>query len=108
MEDFAKAKKDIKKFLEDKLLPGQSLLSQFGEDLKRDKRKFEESINICEESLEEEHENAKELLLASKNWYVRTAAQKVFKPNDPSDLELALKYKRIMEQKKIEKRSKKL
>ena len=44
MEDFAKAKKDIKKFLEDKLLPGQSLLSQFGEDLKRDKRKFEESI----------------------------------------------------------------
>ena len=95
MEDFAKAKKDIKKFLEDKLLPGQSLLSQFGEDLKRDKRKFEESINICEESLEEEHENAKELLLASKNWYVRTAAQKVFKPNDPSDLELALKYKRM-------------
>ena len=95
MEDFAKAKKDIKKFLEDKLLPGQSLLSQFGEDLKRDKRKFEESINICEESLEEEHENTKELLLASKNWYVRTAAQKVFKPNDPSDLELALKYKRM-------------
>ena len=44
MEDFAKAKKHIKKFLEDKLLPGQSLHSQFGEDLKRDKRKFEESI----------------------------------------------------------------
>ena len=33
IEQFAKSKRDIKKFLEDKLLPGQSLLSQFGEDL---------------------------------------------------------------------------
>ena len=92
---FAKSKKEIKKFLEDKLLPGQALLSQFGEDLKRDKRKFEENINICQESLEEEHENTKELLLSSIDWYVRTAAQKVFLPNEPSDLQKALKYKRM-------------
>ena len=91
IEQFANSKKDIKKFLEDKLLPGQSLLAQFGEDLKRDKKKFEENINICEESLEQEHENAKELLLASTDWYVRTAAQKVFTPSEPSDLEKALK-----------------
>ena len=95
IEQFANSKKDIKKFLEDKLLPGQSLLAQFGEDLKRDKKKFEENINICEESLEQEHENAKELLLASTDWYVRTAAQKVFTPSEPSDLEKALKYKRM-------------
>ena len=95
IEQFAKSKMDIKKFLEDKLLPGQSLLSQFGEDLKRDKKKFEENINICEESLELEHENAKELLLSSTDWYVRTAAQKVFTPNEASDLENALKYKRM-------------
>ena len=95
IEQFAKSKKEIKKFLEDKLLPGQALLSQFGEDLKRDKRKFEENINICQESLEEEHENTKELLLSSTDWYVRTAAQKVFLPNEPSDLQKALKYKRM-------------
>ena len=95
IENFAKSKKDIQKFLEDKLLPGQNLLSQFQEDLKRDKKKFEENINICEESLEEEHENAKELLLASSNWYIKTAAQRVFNPNDQSDLEKALKYKRM-------------
>ena len=95
IEQFAKSKRDIKKFLEDKLLPGQSLLSQFGEDLKRDKKKFEDNINTCEESLELEHENAKELLLSSTDWYVRTAAQKVFTPNEPSDLEKALKYKRL-------------
>ena len=95
IEQFAKSKRDIKKFLEDKLLPGQSLLSQFGEDLKRDKKKFEDNINTCEESLELEHENAKELLLSSSDWYVRTAAQKVFTPSEPSDLEKALKYKRM-------------
>ena len=95
MEQFAKSKKEIKKFLEDKLLPGQNLLHQFGEDLKRDKRKLEENINICEESLEEEHENTKELLLSSTDWYVRTAAQKVFLPNEPSDLQKALRYKRM-------------
>ena len=95
IEQFAKSKKEIKKFLEDKLLPGQALLSQFGDDLKRDKRKFEENINICQESLEEEHENTKELLLSSTDWYVRTAAQKVFLPNEPSDLQKALKYKRM-------------
>ena len=95
VEDFAKSKKEIQNFLEEKLLPGQSLLSKFGEDLKRDKKKFEENINICEESLFEEHENAKELLLNSNNWYIRTAAQKVFKPNEFSDLEYALKYKRM-------------
>ena len=95
IEQFAKSKRDIKKYLEDKLLPGQSLLSQFGEDLKRDKKKFEDNINTCEESLELEQENAKELLLSSSDWYVRTAAQKVFTPSEPSDLEKALKYKRM-------------
>ena len=95
IEQFGKSKMDIKRFLEDKLLPGQNLLAQFEEDLKRDKKKFEENINICEESLELEHENAKELLLSSTDWYVRTAAQKVFAPNEASDLEKALKYKRM-------------
>ena len=95
IENFSKSKKEIQKYLEEKLLPGQNLLSEFGDELKRDKKKFEENINICAESLEEEHENAKELLVASNNWYIKTAAQKVFYPNDPSDLEKALKYKRM-------------
>ena len=95
IENFSKSKKEIQKYLEEKLLPGQNLLSEFGDELKRDKKKFEENINICAESLEEEHENAKELLIASNNWYVKTAAQKVFYPNEPSDLEKALKYKRM-------------
>ena len=95
IENFSKSKKEIQKYLEEKLLPGQNLLSEFGDELKRDKKKFEENINICAESLEEEHENAKELLVSSNNWYIKTAAQKVFYPNDPSDLEKALKYKRM-------------
>ena len=95
IEDFANSKKEIQKYLEEKLLPGQNLLSQFVDDLKRDKKKFEENINICQENLEEEHENAKELLMASSNYYIRTAAQKVFRPNEPSDLEKALRYKRM-------------
>ena len=95
IENFSKSKKEIQKYLEEKLLPGQNLLSEFGDELKRDKKKFEENINICAESLEEEHENAKELLIASNNWYIKTAAQKVFYPNEPSDLEKALKYKRM-------------
>ena len=95
IEDFDKSKKEIKKYLEEKLLPGQNLLSQFGDDLKRDKKKFEENINICGDSLEEEHENAKELLLASSNWYIKTAAQRVFRPNEQSDLEKALRYKKM-------------
>ena len=95
IEDFDKSKKEIKKYLEEKLLPGQNLLSQFGDDLKRDKKKFEENINICEDSLEEEHENAKELLLASSNWYIKTAAQRVFRPSEQSDLEKALRYKKM-------------
>ena len=43
IEQFGKSKMDIKRFLEDKLLPGQNLLAQFEEDLKRDKKKFEEN-----------------------------------------------------------------
>ena len=88
-------KKTIKKFLEDKFHPGQVLLGKFAEDLKRDKQKFEENINICEDSLEEENNNVRRLLLASTNWYVKTAAQKVYHPNDPTDLEKALKYKKL-------------
>ena len=38
IEQFGKSKMDIKRFLEDKLLPGQNLLAQFEEDLKRDKK----------------------------------------------------------------------
>ena len=33
--------------------------------------------------------------MASSNYYIRTAAQKVFRPNEPSDLEKALRYKRM-------------
>ena len=104
IENFSKSKKEIQKYLEEKLLPGQNLLSEFGDELKRDKKKFEENINICAESLEEEHENAKELLIASNNWYIKTAAQKVFYPNEPSDLE---KAKECTEPKKTEEKSKK-
>ena len=95
IDEFAKSKKTIKKFLEDKFHPGQVLLGKFAEDLKRDKQKFEENINICEDSLEEENNNVRRLLLASTNWYVKTAAQKVYHPNDPTDLEKALKYKKL-------------
>ena len=95
LDEFSKSKKSIKKFLEEKFSPGQAILAKFAEDLRRDKQKFEENINICEDSLEEENENIRKLLLSSTNWYVRTAAQKVYLPNDPSDLEKALKYKRM-------------
>ena len=95
LEEFSKSKKSIKKFLEDKFSPGQEILAKFADDLRRDKQKFEENINICEDSLEEENENIRKLLLASTNWYVKTAAQKVYLPRDPSDLEKALKYKRM-------------
>ena len=95
LEEFSKSKKSIKKFLEDKFSPGQEVLAKFADDLRRDKQKFEENINICEDSLEEENENIRKLLLASTNWYVKTAAQKVYLPRDPSDLEKALKYKRM-------------
>ena len=95
LDEFSKSKKSIKKFLEEKFSPGQAILAKFAEDLRRDKQKFEENINICEDSLEEENENIRKLLLSSTNWYVRTAAQKVYLPHDPSDLEKALKYKRM-------------
>ena len=95
LEEFSKSKKSIKKFLENKFSPGQEILAKFADDLRRDKQKFEENINICEDSLEEENENIRKLLLASTNWYVKTAAQKVYLPRDPSDLEKALKYKRM-------------
>ena len=95
LEEFSKSKKSIKKFLEDKFSPGQEILAKFADDLRRDKQKFEENITICEDSLEEENENIRKLLLASTNWYVKTAAQKVYLPRDPSDLEKALKYKRM-------------
>lgn len=95
IDEFAKSKKTIKKFLEDKFHPGQVLLGKFAEDLKRDKKKFQENINICEDSLEEENDNVRRLLLASTDWYVKTAAQKVYHPNDPTDLEKALKYKKL-------------
>ena len=87
LEEFSKSKKSIKKFLENKFSPGQEILAKFADDLRRDKQKFEENINICEDSLEEENENIRKLLLASTNWYVKTAAQKVYLPRDPSDLE---------------------
>ena len=95
IDEFTKSKKSIKKFLEDKFQPGQLILSKFAEDLRRDKQKFEENINICEDSLEEENDNIRKLLLASTNWYVKIAAQKVYHPNDPTDLEKALKYKKL-------------
>ena len=95
IDEFTKSKKSIKKFLEDKFQPGQLILSKFAEDLRRDKQKFEENINICEDSLEEENDNIRRLLLASTNWLVKTAAQKVYHPNDPTDLQKALKYKRL-------------
>jgi len=65
------------------------------EDLRRDKQKFNESINSCEDSLNEESDNIKKLLLASTDWYVKVASQKVFQPHDPSDLENALKLKKL-------------
>ena len=95
IDEFAKSKKSIKKFLEEKFQPGQLILQKFAEDLRRDKQKFEENINICEDSLEEENDNIRRLLLASTNWLVKTAAQKVYHPNDPTDLQKALKYKRL-------------
>ena len=95
IDEFNKSKKNIKKYLEDKFQPGQALLTKFAEDLRRDKQKFEENINICEDSLEEENDNIRKLLLASTNWYVKIAAQKVYHPNDPTDLEKALKYKKL-------------
>ena len=95
LDEFTKSKKSIKKFLEEKFHPGQVLLTKFAEDLQRDKLKFQENINICEDSLEEENNNIRKLLLASTNWYVRTAAQKVYQPNEPTDLEKALKYKKM-------------
>ena len=95
IDEFNKSKKNIKKYLEDKFQPGQALLTKFAEDLRRDKQKFEENINICQDSLEEENHNIRKLLLASTNWYVRVAAQKVYLPHEASDLERALKYKRM-------------
>ena len=95
LDEFGKSKKSIKKFLENKFQPGQVILSKFAEDLRRDKQKFIENINLCEDNLEEENDNIRRLLLASTNWYVRTAAQKVYLPHDPTDLQKALKYKRL-------------
>ena len=95
IDEFAKTKKSIKKFLEEKFQPGQALLGKFTEDLRRDKQKFNESINSCEDSLNEESDNIKKLLLASTDWYVKVASQKVFQPHDPSDLENALKLKKL-------------
>ena len=95
LEEFSKSKKSIKKYLEEKFQPGQAILSKFTEDLRRDKQKFTESINICEDNLDEENDNIRKLLLSSTDWYVKTAAQKVYKPQDPSELEKALKYKKM-------------
>ena len=95
IDEFAKTKKSIKKFLEEKFQPGQALLGKFTEDLRRDKQKFNESINSCEDSLNEESDNIKKLLLASTDWYVKVASQKVFQPHDPSDLENALKLTKL-------------
>ena len=95
LDEFGKSKKSIKKFLENKFQPGQVILTKFAEDLRRDKQKFIENINLCEDNLEEENDNIRRLLLASTNWYVRTAAQKVYLPHDPTDLQKALKYKRL-------------
>ena len=95
IDEFSKTKKSIKKFLEEKFQPGQALLGKFAEDLKRDKQKFNDNINSCEDSLNEESDNIRKLLLSSTDWYVKVASQKVYQPHDPSDLENALKLKKL-------------
>ena len=95
IDEFSKTKKSIKKFLEEKFQPGQALLGKFAEDLKRDKQKFNDNINSCEDSLNEESDNIRKLLLSSTDWYVKVASQKVYQPHDPSDLEDALKLKKL-------------
>ena len=95
LDEFVKSKDNIKSFMNEKFRPAQKILEQFSEEIKRDRQNFDTQITECEENLSQEDVSVRELLLACTDYYVRTAAQKVLKPNDPSDLENALKYKSL-------------
>ena len=95
LDEFAKSKDNIKSFMNEKFRPAQKILEQFSSEIKRDRLKFDTQISECEENLSQEDISVRELLLACTDYYVRTAAQKVLKPNEQSDLENALKLKSL-------------
>ncbi len=95
LEEFSKSKEMIENYVNDRFKPAHQILDNFTEELKKDKNKFNKKLIECEESLFEEDSCIRDLLLASTDYLVKTAAQKVYRPDAPSDLENALKYKNL-------------
>ena len=93
-EEFQNAETDIENFLKDKFKPSQELFKEFENDLKSDKQSINYRLNGILDSLKIEDHNVRRLLLHSKDPLIKYAAQKVYYPNKPSDLELAINFKK--------------
>ena len=93
-EEFQNAETDIENFLKDKFKPSQELFKEFENDLKSDKQSINYRLNGILDSLKIEDHNVRRLLLHSKDPLIKYAAQKVYYPNRPSDLELAINWRK--------------
>ena len=93
-EEFQNAETDIENFLKDKFKPSQELFKEFENDLKSDKQSINYRLNGILDSLKIEDHNVRRLLLHSKDPLIKYASQKVYYPNKPSDLELAINFRK--------------
>ena len=93
-DEFQKAETDIENFLKDKFKPSQELFKEFENDLKSDKQSINYRLNGILDSLKIEDHNVRRLLLHSKDPLIKYASQKVYYPNKPSDLELAINFRK--------------
>ena len=93
-EEFKKAETDIEEFLKEKFKPSQELFKEFENDLKSDKQSINYRLNGILDSLKTEDHNVRRLLLHSKDPVIKYAAQKVYYPNRPSELELAINWRK--------------
>ena len=92
LDEFNKTKEEIETLLNQRFKHQSNLFYNLANEFKQEKEDTLYKLSELENEIEDQDEDVKKLLLNSDNYSTKYGAEKVYKPNEKSELELAIEW----------------